>query len=249
MSKNKFFQPLRSMARRIALMFSSRLCPVCQKKVFRWRPFTREVGDKVCRTEVGGRVCPHCASMERTRHFILWLQGEGIIRPGVRMLHFAPEPGVEARIRPILGSSLVTADLFMEGVDRKEDITDLTFEDGSFDFIYCSNVLEHVPEDRKAMAELFRVLTPGGLAYIQVPIHDGPTDEDPSVVDPVERTRRFGQADHVRWYGFDIEDRLKEAGFQVATLYMPDALNLEDSTIKSMNLGKREAVHLCTKAA
>ncbi|MBK7751686.1 MAG: methyltransferase domain-containing protein [Flavobacteriales bacterium] len=96
------------------------------------------------------------------------------------------------------------------------DITALDFPDDHFDLIICSHVLEHVPEDRTAMRELCRVLRPGGTAILLVPMSDRPTtDEDPSVTDPQERFRRFGQTDHVRLYGRDYMDRLREAGFIV----------------------------------
>ena len=98
------------------------------------------------------------------------------------------------------------------------DIQDLPFEPSSYDLIVCSHVLEHVPDDRRAMKELRRVLRPGGLALLQRPIdfEADSTVEDPDESDPDERTRRFGHTDHVRKYGRDIEDRLRTAGFDVS---------------------------------
>jgi ubiquinone/menaquinone biosynthesis C-methylase UbiE len=101
-------------------------------------------------------------------------------------------------------------------ISRPMDITQLPFGAGSFDLILCSHVLEHVPDDRQALSELRRVLRPDGLALLQHPIDDiDQTDEDPVVVDPSERLRRWGQADHVRTYGHDYLQRLVDAGFQV----------------------------------
>jgi SAM-dependent methyltransferase len=99
------------------------------------------------------------------------------------------------------------------------DITAIPEPDGAFDVVICNHVLEHIPDDRRAMRELRRVLRPGGLAVLQHPVQDRPdTYEDPGVVDPVERLRVFGQEDHVRIYGWDMLDRLRTAGFQdVAT--------------------------------
>lgn len=134
-------------------------------------------------------------------------------------------------------------------VDRKEDITALSFEDESFDFIYCSNVLEHVPDDLAAMGELNRVLCRGGVAVIQVPIRGEVTFEDPSVTDEEERTRLFGQEDHVRYYGRDIAGRLQSAGFEVEQFYMNDVLKLGADDIQRMNLGKRELIQKCTKTS
>ena len=98
------------------------------------------------------------------------------------------------------------------------DITDIPYPDSSFDVIYCSHVLEHVPEDRKAMRQMHRLLRPGGWALIIVPIRGECTFEDTTVTSPEERKRLFGQCDHVRRYGPDVADRLREAGFRV-TVY------------------------------
>ena len=67
------------------------------------------------------------------------------------------------------------------------------------------------------MAELFRVLRPGGTLLVLVPFDRSAavTREDPTVVDPAERTRLFGQHDHVRFYGRDLVDRLRAVGFEV----------------------------------
>jgi SAM-dependent methyltransferase len=83
--------------------------------------------------------------------------------------------------------------------------------------VYCSHVLEHVEDDRRAMAELFRILRPGGWAFLSVPIHGARTIEDPAIALPADRLRAFGQEDHVRIYGNDgaFERRLEHVGFNV----------------------------------
>jgi SAM-dependent methyltransferase len=161
-----------------------------------------------------------------------------------RFLHFAPEPGLQRRLRRSLNARYVTSDIAMSGVDMLMDITEMRIPDRSFDFIYCSNVLEHVHDDRKAIAEMFRVLAPGGRALIQVPICEGATREDPRVTRPEDRSRLFGQADHVRFYGRDIASRLREARFEVEELVMLEVLKLPPQEIKRMNLNKREFVYL-----
>src|SRR4029077_8850135 len=84
--------------------------------------------------------------------------------------------------------------------------------DSYFYLILCSHVLEHVPDDRAAMSELRRVLAPGGLALVLTPYRpEVPTYEDPSVSSPLDRMVAFGQQDHVRIYGMDLADRLREA--------------------------------------
>ena len=222
-------------------------CPVCESPVRVWQPLIRQVGEDEYQKEDEGRLCPTCGSMERTRHFWLWLQANGVLKTSPRFLHFAPELGLERRLRALLGKRYITTDLFMPNVDMKMSITDIKLDDGSIDFIYCSNVLEHVPEDRKAMAELRRILSPGGKMIFQVPIGGDKTYEDPSVQTPEDRTKHFGQADHVRFYGRDVRTRLDEAGLAVEELIMLDALKLTPDKVQQMNLDKRELVHLCRR--
>jgi SAM-dependent methyltransferase len=135
----------------------------------------------------------------------------------VRVLHFAPEGAIRDRLAALPGIAHTTSDLEARDVDVTADITALPFEDGSFDLILCSHVLEHVPDDRAAMREMQRVLAPGGVAIVQSPVdHASPlTYEDPSVVEPAERLAHFSQPDHVRVYAPDLLDRLEAAGFAV----------------------------------
>ncbi len=49
------------------------------------------------------------------------------------------------------------------------DITALPFADHAFDHVICSEVMEHIPDDRQAARELFRVLRPGGTLTVSVP--------------------------------------------------------------------------------
>jgi SAM-dependent methyltransferase len=222
-------------------------CPVCERPVAEWVPFRRRVGDSAWRVEPGGRLCPHCRSFERTRHIVLHLAQTRLLESRPRFLHVAPEKGLAVRLRRVLGDRYVTGDLDMEGVDIRLDLTDTTLPDAAFDVVYCSNVLEHIPDDAKAMRELARILRPGGLAIVQVPVKGQVTLEDPSIVDPARRTELFGQADHVRFYGRDIRQRLERAGFTVAEVEMPDALGLTPDEQRRFNCGKRELVHFCTK--
>ena len=86
----------------------------------------------------------------------------------------------------------------------KMDIQDIPLPDETLDVIYCSHVLEHVTNDRKAMAEFFRILKPGGYAMLAVPVTVEKTIEDPTITDPGERHRLFGQYDHGSslWFRF-----------------------------------------------
>jgi SAM-dependent methyltransferase len=133
-----------------------------------------------------------------------------------RLLHMAPERGLESRLRAVDGVDYLSADLVDPAAMVRLDVTKIPYPDQSFDVILCSHVLEHVPDDRLAMRELARILRPSGWAVIEVPpVRVAKTFEDPSVTDPKERRRLFGQRDHVRVIGDDYPARLEENGWSI----------------------------------
>jgi SAM-dependent methyltransferase len=167
-------------------------------------------------------------------------------RHDLKMLHVAPEKVFEGLFRKQLGSGYLTADLRNPRAMVSMDITDIQYPADTFDVIYCSHVLEHVQDDRKAMREFARVLAPSGWAILLVPIVCDQTFEDPSVTDPRERARLFGQEDHVRKYGLDFADRLRDSGFQVDVIYPQDFLTKEE--ILRMGVTKAAGeIFLCKK--
>jgi SAM-dependent methyltransferase len=171
-------------------------------------------------------VCPRCGS--RQRHRLLWLYLErrtDLPASSARVLHFAPEAGLERRLRSLPALRYRTADLEPGRGDLTLDVTEIDLPDASVDVLLCVHVLEHVEDDRRALRELHRVLAPGGWGVVQVPIQGERTDEDPAVRDPEERRRRFGQEDHVRMYGRDFRDRLVDAGFEVDVVVFRDELS------------------------
>jgi SAM-dependent methyltransferase len=144
-----------------------------------------------------------------------------------KILHFAPESCFSWKLEQLFGSNYITADLDAAKAKLTLDITNIDLASDSFDKIICFHVLEHVPDDKKAMSELYRVLKPDGTIYVMVPIKGNKTDEDLSITDIQERRKRFGQSDHVRFYGMDIKERLEQAGFLVSVItpkeFIPDS--------------------------
>jgi len=140
-----------------------------------------------------------------------------------------------------------TTDLNSPIADVKADICDLPFSDNEFDFIICNHVLEHIPDDTKAMQEIYRILAPGGSAILQVPYKADlkNTFEDDSITDSKERARIFGQYDHVRVYGMDYFSKLESIGFKVEAVDYTNRLT--ESEVEKYRLPKGELIPLCKK--
>ncbi len=192
-------------------------CPCCGR---RWAAFAADWNRP-------SAVCPGCGAHER--HRALWLYMRDRLQVGherIEMLHFAPEHAISRNLSALERVERVTADLDGTGVDVAEDIERLSFADESFDAILCSHVLEHVADDRAAMAELRRALRPGGWALVMVPLDGGAarTYEDETITSPAERERAFWQHDHVRLYAPDIADRLRAAGLEVEAVRIAGSL-------------------------
>ncbi len=181
-------------------------CPCCGKSM---RKFARFHGIE--------DQCPRCGSLMRHRGLLLYLRDVlGVESVGGRVLHCAPEPALQSWLTGLSAVTYVSTDLDSPRATVHADITQLPFDDASFDLVLCSHVLEHVPDDGAAISELFRVVRPGGVALIQVPPDPVPeTYEDPAVTDPAGRQRLFGQYDHVRRCGPDYGLRIEAAGFEV----------------------------------
>jgi len=168
--------------------------------------------------------CPACDASDRERLYALHFDR---VLPTLdnnrryRLVEFAPAPGrgLQRNLQAWPFIDYRSADLFLQTVDDQLDITDMrAYADASVDFFLCSHVLEHVPEDRKAMRELHRILKPGGFGIIMVPLVHGveETHEDPAIDTHALRWKHYGLADHVRQYGKrDFLKRLAEAGLRV----------------------------------
>jgi SAM-dependent methyltransferase len=166
--------------------------------------------------------CPSCDASDRERLYALYLDRVFAAHDPARrcrVLEFAPSFGLSRRLKRTPFVDYRSADLYRNNVDDRVDITDMRrYADGAFDLVLCSHVLEHVPDDRRAMRELHRVLRPDGFAIVMVPLVHGveETNEDPAIDTPALRWKYFGSDDHVRQYGRrDFADRLAAAGFTV----------------------------------
>jgi SAM-dependent methyltransferase len=175
--------------------------------------------------------CPDCGSLERHRLIYTYLRSETpVFSQSARVLHIAPEPALARLFRAAPNVEYVSTDLSDIHVTIRMDITDILFRDDVFDCVICNHVLEHVPDDRGAMLEIRRVLKPSGFAILQVPLYDAQqTFEDPGAESDEDRVRLYGQRDHVRKYGRDYPDRLREAGFDLTVEAYPPGFTKDEA--------------------
>lgn len=200
--------------------------------------------------------CPRCASLERHRLLHLYItERTDLPDAELSVLHFAPEYELQNYLRSRPGLTHRSADIDSALADDQVDIQALPYDDATFDVVICLHVLEHIPDERKAMSELLRVLKPSGRAIVMVPIDHRleTTLEDPAVTSEEDRHRVFGQFDHVRLYGRDFGDRLAAVGFDVRLDAFAD--ELPDERVRRYGLRRdqeqfgREDVYLATKPA
>ena len=217
---------------------SGLVCPVCEKPVDAFLPFgaTQRVNAR----------CPHCGALERHRLFWCYAQAFTNLFDGApkSLLHVAPEEILATRLQKLPGINYLSADLDSPRAMVKMDLTDIQYPEATWDVTLCSHVLEHIPDDRKAMAEMYRTLKPGGWLLVQVPTYGDTTYENWDIDTEAGRVEHFGQRDHVRKYGTDIVGRLQEAGFNVK-LERPVTL-FDAATVKKHAL-KDQFLYICEK--
>lgn len=193
--------------------------------------------------------CPVCKSLGRQRLLFAFLEREmNFFGSRLKVLHFAPETCLSDRIRQC--HDYVSADLMVSEIphlsakpDRLMSVTNIDFEDNSFDVVLCNHVLEHVEEDELAMRQIYRVLRVGGWAILQVPInHKSPITLEDHTLSAEERAALYGYADHVRFYGKDYAKRLRANGFSVEERNYVRSLD-----VQRLRLDEYEKIYLCWK--
>lgn len=191
---------------------------------------------------------PGTLSLERHRLLWLYLEREtDFFKKSLKVLHVAPEQAFYKSFKKLDNIDYTTTDLHSPLANVKADICDLPFKENQFDVILCNHVLEHIPNDKKAMQELFRVLKSGGWAILQVPLDSKrlKTFQDDTITDPKERMRVFGQYDHVRLYGMDYFEKLEKSGFSTQAIIYAEELTSEEIT--RFGVVSHEIIPVCFK--
>jgi SAM-dependent methyltransferase len=246
--QNNNFKPVSHLAK--ALEGENVHCVCCGKNFITFLPFGL--------IKRSNALCPNCGSLERHRlHWHYIVNKTNLFNKAdckLKLLHVAPEPILFNRFINNPFIEYFPCAKFGEGYGDiyppktlNVDITNMQFADNKFDVIYCSHVLEHIPDDKKAMKELYRVLKPGGWAMLQVPIDVKleTTYEDFSITTPAERQKAFGQSDHVRVYGKDYAIKLTAAGFSVSIEnYLK---HFTENEIFRNGFMRNEQIYICSK--
>ncbi len=233
-------------------------CIVCGNAIPAWlpyrdgrfeaSPFTTGLG------AVGSNTacfyCPSCHSHDRERHLALYLQAVDLFSKfgGTRVLHIAPETQLARLIDEQKPAEYIRGDLHPATPDIVQlNVEALPYPENHFDWAICNHVLEHVGNYRLALRELFRVLKPGGRLLCQTPYAEKlPTVfEAEALVGEQERFLYFGQEDHVRLFGTDIDRLIRDAGFQ-GTLQTHATL-LGDKNADEYGVNEREPLFLFVK--
>jgi predicted SAM-dependent methyltransferase len=207
----------------------ARECPCCGGSFRAFRP----------RDDRPEARCPRCNSYERHRVLWMWLRDRGGLAGGAEggfdLLHVAPEPVLVERLRALPRIRYTGGSLFPTGDQVRVDLTAAPFPDETFDAVLCNHVFDEIPDDRRALAEIHRVLRPGGRLITQTPVDKGRTTtyEDPSLP-PARRREVFQTADDVRIYGLDFRERLAAAGFEVELVDY--AAELDPATVERHGL-------------
>ena len=241
MSLKKTFRKLGSQMTRCYLSLGTGCeCPICgwRGHAFMRRAYANKPADTF--------LCPACGSSERHRFAYLALKNR-LAALAENTLHFAPEKSSAPWLQS-LAKKYLSVDIASPTAMQKMDITDLRLPDGSFSLVWCSHVLEHIEDDHKALAELYRVLKPAGVAVIMVPIYGDKTFEDPGITTPEGRLKHFMQEDHVRLYGLDFKNRLAESGFSVEMIQTSD-MPAESVRKHGLEYPSTKEIFLCTKPA
>jgi len=236
MKKINFAKALQALAYRFVWPRNHE-CILCNHALYRYLPYRKGSAHAPPLMRVLGIIgsnpdqfeCPWCGSNDRDRHLFLYMMALGFLPDmcGKTVLHFAPERRLSPCILAAGPEQYVKCDLFPQSSDvMRVDMLDMPFYDGSFDLLIANHVMEHVADDRQALAEICRVLKSGGFAILQTPysskLHH--TWQDPGINTDEARLHAYGQEDHVRLYGQDIFERIETSGLRSCVSLHKDAL-------------------------
>jgi len=215
-------------------------CPVCEHSFRKFRSAGR--GER----KRANAVCPWCISRERDRLVYSYLKKEHtrLFNDTTRMMHIAPEPCLEPKFRSWVQTLYLTADLIRKDVDEQFDVMSIPYPNESFDAVFCSHVLQDVPDDLQAMQELFRILTPGGWAILNVPVVTTASADHQAQPGNIRKSSDIRPDEHLRSYGDDYPQRMRGIGFEVETIEASDLFTTEQLKRLAMDRKETGAIYI-----
>lgn len=219
-------------------------CPICNEKALFFLPFNNRMYAR----------CFYCGSLERHRFLYKYLKDyTTLFSKSNKLLHFAPESVFFDIFEKKKNLKYVTADIEKkENIKEQMDMCDIPYMENSFDYIIANHVLEHIPDDKKAMSELYRIIKPSyqnkdAKVILMIPFykHLKTTFENEEYNTEELRLKYFGQKDHVRKYGLDFVDRLIDSGFKVNEITINDIFSKNE--IEKYGLVKTDIIFECQK--
>ena len=218
-------------------------CPVCEKSFSKFLSYGSEVAHRE------NVLCPYDLTLERHRLMWLYLRDHSnfLTAPHLKVLHIAPEQCFHGRFKKQKNIDYLTADIESPIADMHFDLHEIPLEDNQFDVVFCNHVMEHVQDAKRCMAELYRVMKPGGWAIMQVPqdFSRETTYEDWSITSPEDREKHFWQKDHVRLFGKDYPQWLESVGFRVVSFDKEKVLGADQ--VERYRLQKEEVLYIIHK--
>lgn len=233
--------------------FGEKECLLCDHRISGFRPDGVQ-DDIFSRLKIIGGgyreacLCPVCGSIDRTR-WIYWIlrNKTDIFSHTCKVLHFAPEKGLNRKILKNPYCDYYSGDIERERGEYYIDATDIQFKDDFFDYLIMNHVLEHIADEKKALSEMKRVLKKEGKLVLSFPVClEKNTFEDSSICSDELRLKHYGQTDHVRLYGRDYKKYIEQFGFHVDVL-TPETIVTHDE-IEKYGFIKNDIVLICTIA-
>ena len=219
---------------------SNVFCPICNRGYRKFRAAGKAGNSRP------NAVCYTCKGRERDRYMYQYLSTAtqlSLVQDQV-LLHVAPDPSLIPLLRNLASGGYTSIDLVRSNVNLRGDITELPFGDGAIEAIYCSHVLQDVPDDEAALREFWRVLSPTGWIALVVPFNSLET-----VPAPEDRRRRNAEdaPPMIRVYGPEVEDTLSEVGFKVQSLSVNQNLTEEQKYWMVVDQARVGAAYLLRK--
>jgi len=252
--KNKMYKIKKELIQLINTMGCTKQCYICKKKFFRYYKFmggTKNLSTwckniDMIGSDVDNFYCPYCHCYDRERHLVAFFDKLSLWpNEATKVLHFSPEIVFCKKIESCHPSEYIKADLNPEqyiepGIKdvKKMNLMDIPFDANHFDLVICNHVLEHVPDMKKCMSEIYRVLKHGGMAILQTPFSKlfHSHFEDAAINTDELRDFFYLQSDHVRIVSErQFLQELEETGFQLSFIKHKDLFDSNFAFVHGVN--------------